>query len=73
MLDHLLVFQAFKLQQKQNECQRNHMRLLREAAKLSSPATFAQSAKLQRMAIVQEKEADRLESQQVHCAMMLLN
>lgn len=57
--------QAVRLQQRQNELRTTHARLLQEAAKLSSPATFAQSAKLQRMAIIQEKEADKLETQQV--------
>jgi len=57
--------QAVRLQHKQHEFRANHAQLLREAAKLSNPATFAQSAKLQRMAIFQEKEADKVESQQV--------
>ena len=39
--------------------------LQRQAAKLSSPATFAQAAKLQRLAIAKEKEAERLQHRQV--------
>lgn len=59
-----------QLQQKQQELRANQAQLLKEAAKLSSPATFAQSAKLQRMAIFQEKEADRVEIEQVWACSM---
>ncbi len=39
--------------------------LNKEAAKLTSPGTFAQCAKLQRTAIFNEKQAEKLGTQQV--------
>lgn len=39
--------------------------LNKEAAKLTSPSTFAQCAKLQRTAIFNEKQAEKLSAQQV--------
>ncbi|KAL3148152.1 hypothetical protein ABBQ38_014434 [Trebouxia sp. C0009 RCD-2024] len=39
--------------------------LNRDAAKLTSPSTFAQCAKLQRTAIFNEKQAEKLSTQQV--------
>ncbi|KAL3140875.1 hypothetical protein ABBQ32_005410 [Trebouxia sp. C0010 RCD-2024] len=39
--------------------------LNKEAAKLTSPSTFAQCAKLQRTAIFNEKQAEKLSTQQV--------
>ena len=39
--------------------------LNKEAAKLTSPSTFAQCAKLQRIAIVNEKQAEKLGAEQV--------
>lgn len=41
--------------------------LNKEAAKLTSPSTFAQCAKLQRTAIFNEKQAEKLSTQQVKC------
>lgn len=57
--------QVARLQQQRFEFVASYTALLKEAANLSSPATFAQSAKLQRTAIFQEKEAQKLEAQQV--------
>lgn len=39
--------------------------LSKEAAKLTSPSTFAQCAKLQRTAIFNEKQAEKLGTKQV--------
>ncbi|KAK9812785.1 hypothetical protein WJX72_003669 [[Myrmecia] bisecta] len=55
-----ILLQRGKLQSEVAELQR-------QAARLSSPATFAQSAKLQRRAIAKEKEGELLQQWQERC------
>ena len=57
--------QVVELQKQKRLLLERSAQLNREAAKLTSPSTFAQCAKLQRIAIVNEKQAEKLGAEQV--------
>lgn len=57
--------QVFELEEEQRGLLVKAAQLNKEAAKLTSPSTFAQCAKLQRTAIYNEKQAEKLTAQQV--------
>ncbi len=61
----LTILQVASLDEQQRVLLAKSSQLNKEAAKLTSPGTFAQCAKLQRTAIFNEKQAEKLGAQQV--------
>ena len=61
----LVGLQVVELDEEQRVLLAKAVHLNKEAAKLTSPSTFTQSAKLQRTAIFNEKQAEKLDTQQV--------
>ena len=56
-----------KLRSQQIQLKSEAAQLNKQAERLSSPASFAQSAKLTRKAVAKEKEAAALQAQEVSC------